>query len=102
MQGLLLKDQLEIIRTKGPDGSPRYGIKPLPSEVPFDKGLFVFVRAVQLLTSRNKDTIVVGLAGPSGAGKTAFAKKIRNEVCAVVIVGAFSGSGPFLVKEAYA
>ena len=86
MQGLLLKDQLEIIRTKGPDGSPRYGIKPLPSEVPFDKGLFVFVRAVQLLTSRNKDTIVVGLAGPSGAGKTAFAKKIRNLIpgCAML------------------
>lgn len=85
-KGLLLKDQLEIIRTKGPDGSSRYSIKPLPSEVPFDKGLFVFVRAVQLLTSRNKDTIVVGLAGPSGAGKTAFAKKIRNLIpgCAML------------------
>lgn len=62
---------------KTTDGGVRYSIKPLESELTFDKGLFVFVRAVQLLTSRNKDTIVVGLAGPSGAGKTAFAKKIQ-------------------------
>ncbi|KAI8104527.1 hypothetical protein M9434_003082 [Picochlorum sp. BPE23] len=79
-RGHLLKDQLELVKIKSSDGSSRYSIKPLPSEVPFDKGLFVFVRAVQLLTSKNKDTIVVGLAGPSGSGKTAFAKKIRNLV----------------------
>ena len=86
MQGQLLKDQLELVKTKGADGSCRFAIKPLPSEVPFDKGLFVFVRAVQLLTSKNKDTIVVGLAGPSGSGKTAFAKKIQNLVpgCAML------------------
>jgi ABC-type glutathione transport system ATPase component len=85
-RGQLLKDQLELVKTKGADGSCRYAIKPLPSEVPFDKGLFVFVRAVQLLTSKNKDTIVVGLAGPSGSGKTAFAKKIQNLVpgCAML------------------
>lgn len=85
-QGQLLKDQLELVKTKGPDGKARYAIKPMPSEVPFDKGLFVFVRAVQLLTSKNKDTIVVGLAGPSGSGKTAFAKKIQNLIpgCAML------------------
>lgn len=85
-QAQLLKDQLELTKTKGPDGKVRYAIKPMPSEVPFDKGLFVFVRAVQLLTSKNKDTIVVGLAGPSGSGKTAFAKKIQNLIpgCAML------------------
>lgn len=86
LQAQLLKDQLELTKTKGPDGKVRYAIKPMPSEVPFDKGLFVFVRAVQLLTSKNKDTIVVGLAGPSGSGKTAFAKKIQNLIpgCAML------------------
>lgn len=65
----------------------RYTLKPLPSELPFDKALFVFVRAVQLLSSKNKgSTIVVGLAGPSGSGKTAFAKKVSNLIpgCAML------------------
>ncbi len=73
----LLKDQLELVKAPG-DGD-RYTIKPLPGELPFDKALFVFVRAVQLVSSKNKgSTIVVGLAGPSGSGKTAFANKVSN------------------------
>lgn len=47
----------------------------------------MFVRAVQLLSSKNKgSTIVVGLAGPSGSGKTAFAKKVSNLIpgCAML------------------
>ncbi len=112
MQGHLLKDQLEVVKIKTTEGGTRYTIKPLPSELTFDKGLFVFVRAVQLLTHHNKDIIVVsisdfnnlmiqssllpppqlgflnsdlpffpqqvGLAGPSGAGKTAFSRKLQN------------------------
>ncbi|KAG7673300.1 hypothetical protein Ndes2526B_g03266 [Nannochloris sp. 'desiccata'] len=76
--GHLLKDQLEVVKVKTPEGGIRYTIKPLTSELTFDKGLFVFVRAVQLLTHHNKDIIVVGLAGPSGAGKTAFSRKLQN------------------------
>lgn len=81
----LLKDQLELV--KAPGAGDRYTIKPLQSELPFDKALFVFVRAVQLLSSKNKgSTIVVGLAGPSGSGKTAFAKKVSNLIpgCAML------------------
>lgn len=84
-RGQLLKDQLELV--KAPGGGDRYTIKPLTSELPFDKALFVFVRAVQLLSSKNKgSTIVIGLAGPSGSGKTAFAKKVSNLIpgCAML------------------
>ena len=58
-QGHLLKDQLEVVKVKTPEGGTRYTLKPLVAELTFDKGLFVFVRAVQLLTSQNKDIIVV-------------------------------------------
>lgn len=54
-----MKDQLELIKVKTPEGGKRYGIKPLATELTFDKGLFVFVRAVQLLTEHNRDVIVV-------------------------------------------
>lgn len=59
IQGHLLKDQLEVVKVKTPEGGTRYTIKPLATELTFDKGLFVFVRAVQLLTHQNKDIIVV-------------------------------------------
>ncbi|PSC70801.1 DNA topoisomerase I [Micractinium conductrix] len=82
----LLKDQLELHRVKQPDGSSRYSIKPLETEFSFDKGFFMFIRAIQLLTQHNKDTIVVGLAGPSGSGKTAFSAKIKSFIpgCALM------------------
>lgn len=47
------------MRVKQPDGSSRYSIKPLESEFSFDKGFFMFVRAIQLLTQHNKNTILV-------------------------------------------
>jgi hypothetical protein len=55
----LLKDQLEVVRLKQPDGTTRYSIKPLETEFSFDKGFFMFIRAIQLLTQHNKDTILV-------------------------------------------
>ncbi|PRW57239.1 Uridine-cytidine kinase C [Chlorella sorokiniana] len=82
----LLKDQLELVKVRQPDGSSRYTVKPLESEFSFDKGFFMFVRAIQLLTQHNKDTILVGLAGPSGSGKTAFSAKIKSFIpgCALL------------------
>ncbi|KAL4857135.1 Uridine-cytidine kinase C [Chlorella vulgaris] len=74
----LLKDQLELVRHKQPDGSTRHSLKPIETEFSFDKGFFMFIRSIQLLTEQNKDTIVVGLAGPSGSGKTAFSEKIKS------------------------
>ena len=55
----LLKDQLEFVRQKQPDGTTRYTLKPLEAEFSFDKGFFMFIRAIQLLTQQNKDTTVV-------------------------------------------
>ncbi len=68
----LLKDQLELVRIKQPDGPARYSIKPLECEFSFDKGFFMFIRAIQLLTQHNKDTTLVrpqaatSLPPPSG------------------------------------
>lgn len=61
----LLKDQLEVVRLKQPDGSSRFSIKPLDCEFSFDKGFFMFIRAIQLLTQHNKDTILVRHCQPN-------------------------------------
>jgi hypothetical protein len=91
-------------------------LEPLPVELSFEKGLFVVVRAIQLLTSHQPgkararthitrahttaaltihtrasfpalfptfpppfpQVIVVGLAGPSGAGKTELSRRLRE------------------------
>lgn len=43
----------------------------------FDKGFFVAVKAIQVLRKKNEGKVmVVGVAGPSGAGKTSLAQKI--------------------------
>ena len=38
----------------------------------------MFIRAVQMLTEAMSDVIVVGVAGPSGAGKTVFTSKVKS------------------------
>ena len=46
----------------------------------FDKGFFLTIRAIQLLKKHANagEPIVVGIAGPSGAGKTVFCQKIQD------------------------
>ena len=45
----------------------------------FDKGFFLTIRAIQLLKKHARgEPIVVGIAGPSGAGKTVFCQKIQD------------------------
>ena len=73
-QAALLKDQLELVRVKQPDGPARYSIRPLEAEFSFDKGFFMFVRAIQLLTQHNKDTILVR-AGRAAAASGATARR---------------------------
>ncbi|KAK9917284.1 hypothetical protein WJX75_002761 [Coccomyxa subellipsoidea] len=81
----LLKDQLELVKIQV-DGRTRYGIKQIDEKLSFDKGFYVFIRAIQALTSHNQGVIVVGLAGPSGSGKTAFSEKVQDFMpgCAVL------------------
>ncbi|CAL5362135.1 unnamed protein product [Camellia sinensis] len=51
-----------------------------------DQGFFVVIRACQLLTQKNDGLILVGLAGPSGAGKTVFTEKVLNFMPSVAVI----------------
>mmetsp|Transcript_27853 Transcript_27853/g.33811 ORF Transcript_27853/g.33811 Transcript_27853/m.33811 type:complete len:609 (+) Transcript_27853:414-2240(+) len=74
----LLKNQIRAVRSYTESGGERIEIQPIESELSFDKGLFMFIRAIQTLRQHTEGNIVVGLAGPSGAGKTVFSEKVRN------------------------
>ncbi|KAL7161835.1 hypothetical protein ACSBR2_042330 [Camellia fascicularis] len=50
----------------------RYEIVPIQDPLSFEKGFFIVIRACQLLAQKNDGLILVGLAGPSGAGKTVY------------------------------
>jgi hypothetical protein len=63
------------VKKRGGDG---YEIEPVPAPLSFEKGIFLFMRACQLLSQSNRGVIVVGLAGPSGAGKTVFSEKVSK------------------------
>ncbi|KAK9868977.1 hypothetical protein WJX84_000932 [Apatococcus fuscideae] len=81
----LLRDQIQVVRVAN-GGKPKYTIKPLEEKLSFDKGFYVFIRAIQALTSKSNDVIVVGLAGASGAGKTAFASKVEDFIPGSVVL----------------
>ena len=75
----LLKHKLQMteVRESGSDKA-RYQVEPVDEEISFDKGFFLFVRAVQLLLAHNDGVVIIGVAGPSGAGKTIFCKKVMD------------------------
>ncbi|CAN1297727.1 Inorganic pyrophosphatase TTM2 [Linum perenne] len=79
----LLKDQVRLAKRK--DGE-RYKIVPIQESLSFEKGFFVVIRACQLLAQKNDGIILVGLAGPSGAGKTMFTEKIINFMPSVAVI----------------
>ena len=92
----LLKDQLEVVKLKQGDGSVRFGIKPMDTQFSFDKGFYVFIRAIQLLTQHNKDMVLVrrrgggratgiGGANTHAAAATASARSCRR--CAQSFAG---------------
>ncbi|CAI5941278.1 unnamed protein product [Closterium sp. NIES-64] len=49
-RGRLLKQQLQLVARKTPDGKERKEIAVIPETLSFEKGFFLFIRAVQLLT----------------------------------------------------
>ncbi|XRB08281.1 uridine kinase [Pycnococcus provasolii] len=78
----LLKNWLQI--RQNPDG--RYDLEPICDELSFEKGFFLFVRAIQQLKAVTDETIIVGLAGPSGAGKTVFSQKVCDFIDGVAVL----------------
>ncbi|KAL7149265.1 hypothetical protein ABFS83_05G027900 [Erythranthe nasuta] len=79
----LLKDQVKLVKKKD---SNRYEISPIPNELSFEKGFFATVRACQLLTQKNEGLVLIGVAGPSGAGKTIFTEKIVNFMPSIAVI----------------
>lgn len=79
----LLKDQVRVVKRKDSD---RYEIVAFQDHLSFEKGFFVVIRACQLLTQKNDGLILVGLAGPSGAGKTVFTEKVLNFMPSVAVI----------------
>ncbi|KAJ3692484.1 hypothetical protein LUZ60_012834 [Juncus effusus] len=80
----LLRDQVQLSNRKS--NSNRYEIVPIPDKLSFEKGFFAVIRACQLLAQKNDGLIMVGVAGPSGAGKTVFTEKIVNFMPSVVVI----------------
>ena len=56
VQDGLLRDTLQVVKVKGGE---RYTVKPVEEKLSFDKGFYVFIRAVQLLVSRNSGPVLV-------------------------------------------
>ncbi|KAJ1691425.1 hypothetical protein LUZ63_015580 [Rhynchospora breviuscula] len=79
----LLRDQVQLVKRKD---SNRYEMIPIPEQLSFEKGFFVMIRACQLLGQKNDGIILVGVAGPSGAGKTVFTEKVVNFMPSVAVI----------------
>uniref|UniRef100_A0A161ZKP1 CYTH domain-containing protein n=1 Tax=Daucus carota subsp. sativus TaxID=79200 RepID=A0A161ZKP1_DAUCS len=79
----LLKDQVRLVKRKDLD---RYEIVSIRDKLSYEKGFFVAIRACQLLVQKNDGLILVGIAGPSGAGKTIFTEKILNFMPSVAVI----------------
>ncbi|RWW25775.1 hypothetical protein GW17_00009865, partial [Ensete ventricosum] len=79
----LLRDQVQLVKRKDTD---RYEIVPIQDPLSFEKGFFIVIRACQLLAQKNDGIIVVGVAGPSGAGKTVFTEKVLNFMPSIAVI----------------
>ncbi|KAJ0763828.1 putative uridine/cytidine kinase [Helianthus annuus] len=79
----LLKDQVRLVKRKD---NARFEIVQIKDSLSFEKGFFVVIRACQMLAQKNDGIILIGLAGPSGAGKTAFTDKILSFMPSVAVI----------------
>ncbi|OIW21642.1 hypothetical protein TanjilG_06946 [Lupinus angustifolius] len=79
----LLKDQVHLVKRKDSD---RYEITSIKYQLSFEKGFFIVIRACQMLAQKNDGIIMVGVAGPSGAGKTVFTEKILSFMPSIAVI----------------
>ncbi|KAF6166326.1 hypothetical protein GIB67_015872 [Kingdonia uniflora] len=79
----LLRDQVQLVKRKDCN---RYEIVPIQDPLSFEKGFFIVIRACQLLAQKNDGIILVGVAGPSGAGKTVFTEKVLNFMPSIAVI----------------
>lgn len=79
----LLRDQVQLVKRKDAD---RYEIAPIPDVLSYEKGFFIVIRACQLLAQKNDGIVLVGVAGPSGAGKTVFTEKVLNFMPSIAVI----------------
>ncbi|KAK4373279.1 hypothetical protein RND71_008663 [Anisodus tanguticus] len=79
----LLKEQVRLVKRKDCD---RYEIVSIPDNLSFEKGFFIVIRACQVLVQKNDGLIMIGVAGPSGAGKTVFTEKIMNFMPSIAVI----------------
>eukprot|EP01132_Coremiostelium_polycephalum_P005899 gene5899-7347_t len=93
--------EIQTIQKQGEEN--RYTIKPLNESLSFDKGFFLSVKAIQLLRKKNSKTIVVGVAGPSGAGKTSIAHKIVSVLPKTILISLdnYLDSSRQIIEENY-
>ncbi|KAI6683323.1 hypothetical protein NL676_029236 [Syzygium grande] len=79
----LLRDQVQIVKRKDSD---RFEIVPIQESLSYEKGFFIFIRACQLLAQKIDGLILVGVAGPSGAGKTVFTEKVLSFMPSIAVI----------------
>jgi hypothetical protein len=81
----LLRDQVQLVKRKD-SSSDRYEIVPIQDSLSFEKGFFIVIRACQLLAQNNDGIVLVGVAGPSGAGKTVFTDKVFSFMPSIAVI----------------
>jgi hypothetical protein len=82
----LLRDQVQLVKRKDSSSSDRYEIVPIQDSLSFEKGFFIVIRACQLLAQNNDGIVLVGVAGPSGAGKTVFTDKVFSFMPSIAVI----------------